>query len=331
MAEDTGHGEDEGHGLGPIIWLTVACIVGALILVALIFQKDTTSFFIALNDRFNSLFENDLFIRLRFFAGIITVALTGFATWLFFKLLEMEKEHENHVYHATDHNDQAHTHERDLHTTYVETHSINAQDTHQEVSDEERIAHEERTHVDVKEMRSAPSLDELSKMPETHHINTKEVNTPIPGSHMSVMPRDPNAINSQVKTAPPPAKIFQDRLPGESGVRGVQIGEEHPGRHQWQSVLRHATSPNESDWRLAIIEADVILDMMTYIQGFQGETLGERLKNADPGFFKNVDFARKAHWMRNQIAHQPDIKFTPREINQAIRMYEAAFNEFKYI
>lgn len=319
------HDEDEGHGLGPVIWLTVACIIGALILVAFIFQKDTTLFFINLNEKFNALFENELFVRLRFFAGVITVLLTGFATWLFFKLLEMEKEHENHVYHATDHVE--HTHESENHVSHTETHTVTVEEYHEEPPIEQEI-------VDTKEMRSAPSLDELPKIPEMHRIDTSMVDQPVntnTGVHASVMPKDPHAITPQMKTAPPPAKIFRDRLPGESGVRGVQIGEEHPGRHQWQSVLRLATSPNESDWRLAIIEADVILDMMTYIQGFQGDTLGERLKNADPGFFKNVDFAKKAHYVRNQIAHQPDIKFTPREINQTIRMYEAAFNEFKYI
>lgn len=320
------HDEDEGHGLGPVIWLTVACIVGALILVAFIFQKDTTAFFVALNFKYKALFENDLFIRLRFFAGIITVALTGLATWLFFKLLEMEKEHEDHVYHATDHVE--HTHESENHISHTEHPVVQIEQPHENI-------HTEAEAIDTQKIREAPSLDDLPKTPEMHHVDTQEavqqMEQSVRSAHASVMPKDPNGIAPQIKTAPPPAKIFRDKLPGESVVRGVQIGEEHPGRHQWQSVLRHATSPNESDWRLAIIEADVILDMMTYIQGFPGDTLGERLKNADPGFFKNVDFAKKAHYVRNQIAHQPDIKFTPREITQTIRMYEAAFNEFKYI
>lgn len=320
------HDEDEGHGLGPVIWLTVACIVGALVLFAFIFQKNTTLFFITLNEKYITLFENAFFVKLRFFAGIITVTMAGFATWLFLRLLEMEKEHEDHVYHATDHT--PHTHENE-HIPHQVSSPVVPEPT---LGVSEKDTHEEDSHITTTEVREAPSLDELAKIPEMHHINTQEpLPGSIPASQISVMPRDAQGINHQVKTAPPPARIFPDKLPGESGVRGVQIGEEHPGRHQWQSVLRLATSANESDWRLAIIEADVILDMMTYIQGFQGETLGERLKNADPGFFKNVDFARKAHYVRNQIAHQPDIKFTPREINQTIRMYEAAFNEFKYI
>jgi hypothetical protein len=266
---------DEGHGLWPVVGVILLCILVVLVLIALAFQKDTTTFFLKLNDIYTNFFENPTFIKLRFVFGILTVALAGLATWLFFRLLEMEKEHEDHVYHHTDHIE--HTHES--------------------------------AHTGEHVQPQIPVAE--------HHA---EESIPIQESE----PR--------VKTAPPPTSMYKQGLPGESGVRGVQKGEgERAGHYQWQSVLRLATSQNPSDWKLAIIEADVILDMMTYIQGFQGDTLGERLKNADPGSFKNLDFAKKAHWTRNQIAHDPTVQFTPRDINQAIRMYEAALNEFKYI
>ncbi len=310
---------DEDAGIGPVIWVVVACIVGALLLVVLALPRATTNFFLALNDSFLGIFESSLFLQLRFVAGIITVALTGFATWLFFKLLEMEKEHENHVYHHTDH-----THESEHHTVHVQEHKTEHTPKPQKpVAPTEREADEvydampEAHHVDTQHMEATPNVQANHHMPGVETMQKQSIQE--------------GNTDAYVKTAPPPPHIFKERLPGESGVRGVQIGEDHPGHFQWQSVLRLATSSNPSDWRLAIIEADVILDMMTYIQGFEGNTLGERLKNADPGFFKNVDFARKAHWVRNQIAHEPNIQFTPREINQAIRMYEAAFNEFKYI
>lgn len=126
--------------------------------------------------------------------------------------------------------------------------------------------------------------------------------------------------DSRVKTAPPPNQLVEQTQK-----------EEKPGLLQWQSVLRLINSNNPSDWKLAIIEADVLLDTLTYMQGFQGETLGERLKNTDVGLFQTIKYARHAHGIRNRIAHTPDMELTPRDATQTIRMYEAVFKEFNYI
>ncbi len=261
---------DEGHGFWPVIGVVVLCIFAVFVFIALAFPQDITRVFLTVNEKVSALFESEVFLRLRFIFGILTVGLAGLGTWLFFRLLEMEKEHEDHVYHHAEH--AAHNHES---------------------------AHDGHAPVQTQAHASAQSQ-------------------PIDQAHS--------------KTAPPPVSLYHETPSDSPSIHGQQSdGKEHAGHYQWQSVLRLATSPNPSDWKLAIIEADVILDMMTYIQGFEGDTLGERLKNADPGFFKNLKYAKQAHYMRNQIAHEANFALTPRDVNQTIRMYEAALNEFKYI
>ncbi len=268
-------GEEKEGGLGKVVWITVLLIIGVLVLVVLFLPKDTTTFFLSTNQKIDDFFSSSTFMAIRTVSGVLVVGLSCLITWLFFKLLEMEKEHEDHVYHLTEsHHDEKH------HKKNVAKHSHHS---------EKKITHNE---VDAEEHKEVSLTEDVPR----------------------------------IKTAPPP-----NRLPGESGVRGTQVGEERPGHTQWQSVLRLATSNNPSDWKLAIIEADVILDMMTYMQGLSGETLGERLKNADPGTFQSLDYAKKAHYTRNRIAHEGDIEFTPREVQQVVRMYEAVFREFKYI
>lgn len=131
--------------------------------------------------------------------------------------------------------------------------------------------------------------------------------------------------DTRTKTSAPPA-----HLPGLETTAHAHE-EEKPGKTQWQSVLRLASSSNPSDWKLAIIEADVLLDTMTYMQGFEGDTLGERLRNTDVGLFQTIKYARHAHGLRNRIAHTPDMTITERDLNQTIKMYEAVFTEFSYI
>jgi len=101
---------------------------------------------------------------------------------------------------------------------------------------------------------------------------------------------------------------------------------------RWERVLRHINSPNPADWRLAIIEADTILDEMVLRMGYKGETLGERLKNIEPSDFNTLNQAWEAHKIRNKIAHDgSEFELNRRKAMQTISLYEEVFHEFRYI
>jgi hypothetical protein len=101
---------------------------------------------------------------------------------------------------------------------------------------------------------------------------------------------------------------------------------------RWDTVTRHVQSENPGDWRLAIIEADIILDELLTKMGYHGDTLGEKLKQVAKGDLKSIDQAWEAHKIRNQIAHEGgDFILTQRETKRVIDMYTAVFSELKYI
>ncbi len=107
---------------------------------------------------------------------------------------------------------------------------------------------------------------------------------------------------------------------------------EKPGRARWEVVQDYIASKNESDWRLAIIEADALLDVVIEGSGYPGASLGERLKNAGPGAFQTYQDAWEAHRLRNRIAHEgSELVITYRDAQRAISQYENVFREFKYI
>jgi len=100
---------------------------------------------------------------------------------------------------------------------------------------------------------------------------------------------------------------------------------------RWEKVLSHISTDNPNDWRLAIIEADVMLDELVTKLGYPGLTLGERLKQAPRGDFKTLDAAWEAHKVRNQIAHAgSDYVLTQRDAKRVIDLYGAVFGEFHY-
>jgi hypothetical protein len=101
---------------------------------------------------------------------------------------------------------------------------------------------------------------------------------------------------------------------------------------RWQKVLDLVHSTNDSDWRLAIIEADNILDEMVTRIGYKGENLGEKLKSVEPSDFLTLQEAWEAHKVRNKIAHEGlSFRMDHREAKRVVAQFEKVFKEFEFI
>jgi len=101
---------------------------------------------------------------------------------------------------------------------------------------------------------------------------------------------------------------------------------------KWQSVLTHVFSENEADWKVALIEADVMLEELITELGFKGEGLGEKLKSADQEKFPQLTLAWEAHIIRNRIAHEgSDFELTQREAKRIVTIYEDIFRTYGFI
>lgn len=101
---------------------------------------------------------------------------------------------------------------------------------------------------------------------------------------------------------------------------------------RWKYIQKLVDSPNESDWRVAIIEADTMLNELLEDRGYSAPTLAEKLKQADAGTFSNLQNAWDAHNMRNKIAHEgSDLSITELEARRTIKMYQNVFEELRAI
>jgi hypothetical protein len=109
----------------------------------------------------------------------------------------------------------------------------------------------------------------------------------------------------------------------DAQFRGVQKS----GR--LNDVLQHIESSNPNDWKLAIIEADIILDDILKQKGYVGASLGERLKSISPNQLNSLNDAWEAHKIRNRIAHDgADFVLTQRLAEETINRYRRVFTEF---
>lgn len=101
---------------------------------------------------------------------------------------------------------------------------------------------------------------------------------------------------------------------------------------RWSYITELIESPQESDWRQAIIEADIMLDETLTRSGYIGDSIGDKLKTANPQRFMTLQNAWDAHRVRNDIAHQGSaFQLTNHLAFRTIQNYEAVFREFNEI
>lgn len=101
---------------------------------------------------------------------------------------------------------------------------------------------------------------------------------------------------------------------------------------KWLKVVEHVSSSNPSDWRLAILEADILLNEVLDKMGYHGVTIGEKLKSVERSDFDHLNDAWEAHKTRNMIAHEgSDFRLSQSEAKAVIAKYERVFKEFYFI
>ena len=101
---------------------------------------------------------------------------------------------------------------------------------------------------------------------------------------------------------------------------------------RWDRILVEIRSDNDQSWRLAILEADIMLSELLDVLGYKGETMADKMKQIDRSHFRSIDLAWEAHRVRNAIAHQGSMhQIGAHEARRVIGMYEQVFREFRFI
>jgi hypothetical protein len=119
--------------------------------------------------------------------------------------------------------------------------------------------------------------------------------------------------------------------PVEAATASVPAAAAAPLRARWDGVLSHLDSPRESDWKVALLEADKLADDALARAGFPGDTFGDRLTNIRPGDLASLDGLWWAHRVRNRLAHEADYFLRYTEARQAVAYFEQALTELRLI
>lgn len=126
----------------------------------------------------------------------------------------------------------------------------------------------------------------------------------------------------RAKTKAATPEVGPQAVPVASGASGI-------GRNDtWENIRAKLLSDNQSDWRLAIIEADIYLDRLLETKGYTGDTIGDKLKQITPEVLGSIQIAWEAHKVRNRIAHEgADFTLTQPEARRVLSYYEIVFRD----
>lgn len=101
---------------------------------------------------------------------------------------------------------------------------------------------------------------------------------------------------------------------------------------RWHYIQTLIESPNDSDWRVAIIEADSMMEEILREKGLTGSTVSELLEAAKESGYRSIQDAWDAHLVRNQIAHEGvNFPISQLEGRRVVKMFQNFFEELRVI
>lgn len=113
-------------------------------------------------------------------------------------------------------------------------------------------------------------------------------------------------------------------------VHTSDIRAQHIARKQWMTLVEKLEQQTEPrDYKLAIIEADALVDYVLQEHGYIGETMADRIRAIQPGDMATVGIEELwvAHKVRNDIAHSPQRIVSSREGQETLRRYKHVLEE----
>lgn len=122
------------------------------------------------------------------------------------------------------------------------------------------------------------------------------------------------------------SKLMPKIAPIETGPEKIdKITED------WQKIIQDFQKGDEANLKLAIIEADKLLDDIFKKANFPGADMGERLENINSAQLSCIDDVWRAHRIRNKIAHETNFVIKRDEADIIIKVYERALEELQVL
>lgn len=97
-------------------------------------------------------------------------------------------------------------------------------------------------------------------------------------------------------------------------------------RTRWMTIEQQLKQGEDMTYAMSVLSADTLLDQAMKEKGIQGATMGERMKQMQKKW-SNANNVWTAHKLRNQIAHEPDVKLSYDSSRRALASFKQALKD----
>ncbi|MEI8343746.1 MAG: hypothetical protein WCF93_02210 [Candidatus Moraniibacteriota bacterium] len=115
------------------------------------------------------------------------------------------------------------------------------------------------------------------------------------------------------------------------GTRGtaMPVVSKRKMRKRWNNILGRLESGNTSQYKVAIIEADALVEEFLKGVGYRGENMTQKLEQVGQTHLdEHRETLIEVHKLRNRIVHEADFELDQETAKDAIKVYE---NFLKYL
>lgn len=100
---------------------------------------------------------------------------------------------------------------------------------------------------------------------------------------------------------------------------------------QWDSIESRLRIENEQQDKLAILEADKLVDQILFDIGYKGSNMKERLESADSNQIEELDSLIEAHEIRNKIINDSNFHLNKEEVKRVMNIYREFLENLEII
>ena len=99
----------------------------------------------------------------------------------------------------------------------------------------------------------------------------------------------------------------------------------------WQQIRKRIMSEVQQDWKLAVLEADQILNEILKMAGYLGSDLTKKLEILKPENLVSLEEVKDAHSLAIKIVNDPALELTKEDAIRALKSYKNAFKELNLL
>jgi len=97
----------------------------------------------------------------------------------------------------------------------------------------------------------------------------------------------------------------------------------------WMKILQRLETDMETEYKLAVIEADLLLNDVLKRLGYEGKTLGEKLEKIKPGVFSDIRSLKDADQIYQNLIYDVSYRLGQPDAKRIIAIFEKALTELE--